>query len=87
MNLSITLPDDVGQRLKEEWEDIPRRALEALAREAYLGGIITDGEVMRMLNLKSRWHVEEFLKTSRAYMDYTEADLEQDITTIDKLIS
>jgi len=87
MNVSITLPDDVGQQLKTKWEDIPGKALEALASEAYRSGIITDAEVMRMLNLKSRWHVEHFLKHSLAYMDYTEADFKEDIATLDRLTS
>ncbi len=85
MNVSITVPDDVGHRLKEKWKDIPRRALEALAIEAYKSSVVTDAEVQSMLNLSSRWEVEEFLKRSQAYVDYTEEDLQHDIDILDKL--
>ena len=33
MELAITLPDDIGQQLKREWEDLPRRTLEEVLGE------------------------------------------------------
>ena len=83
-NVSIAIPDDVMRRLEGQWADVPRHALEALAIEAYRIGILTSAEVQRMLRLQSRWEVDELLKLAQAYLDYTEADLEQDIRTIDK---
>lgn len=85
MNVSIAIPDDVMQRLEGQWTDIPQRALEALSIEAYRMGILTSAEVQRMLNLASRWDVETLLKRSKVYLDYTEADLEQDIQTFERL--
>lgn len=73
------------QRLKGQWTDIPRHALEALAIEAYRVGILTSAEVQRMLNLRSRWEADTLLKRAQAYLDYTEADLEQDIQTLERL--
>lgn len=35
-----------------------------------------------MLNLSSRWEVENFLQQEQAFLDYTEADLEGDIHAI-----
>lgn len=43
-------------------------------------------EVRRMLNFSSRWETYEFLKREKAYLPYTEADLEQDIKTINDLL-
>ena len=84
MDVSIIVPDDVVHRLKTRWNDLSRSTLEALAIEAYKAGVITENEVQRMLNLDSRWDVDEFLKRARAYIDYTEIDLQQDIDSIRK---
>ncbi len=80
MDVSIIVPEDVAQRLQAQWDDVPQRALEALALEAYRSGVITEAEVQQMLGLPSRWDVEAFLKRHQAYQNYTEADLEQDIS-------
>ncbi|MCW5849217.1 MAG: UPF0175 family protein [Anaerolineae bacterium] len=82
MDVSIMVPDDVARQLEATWDNVPQRALEALALEAYRTGVLTEAEVQRMLGFLSRWEVEEFLKRSHAYLDYTEADLEQDIEAI-----
>ena len=82
MNISIFVPDDVIQKMEARWEDVSRRALEALAIEAYRAGVITEAEVQRMLNLSSRWETDKFLKQAQTYINYTEADLQNDIDTI-----
>jgi hypothetical protein len=61
--------------------------LEVLAIEACKAGVITETEVMRMLDLPSRWEVDRFLKNAQAYIDYTDADLDQDIDAIRKAAS
>lgn len=85
MNISIEVPDDVVDHLQVRWDNIPRRALEALALEAYRSGVITEAQVQQMLKLPSRWEVEAFLKQAQVYLDYTEADLERDIIAIRKV--
>ena len=40
---------------------------------------------LKLLNLSSRWEKDRFLKNAHAYIDYTDADLEQDIDAIRKL--
>lgn len=87
VDVSIMLPDDVARRLEAEWDNIPRKALEALALEAHRTGVIAEAEVQRMLGFASRWEVEEFLKRSQAYLDYTEVDLEEDIVAMRGLVS
>ena len=82
MDVLIVVPDDVVHRLKTRWNDLSRSTLEALAVEAYKADVITETEVQRMLNLDSRWEVDEFLKRAHAYIDYTEVDLQQDIDSI-----
>jgi predicted HTH domain antitoxin len=82
MNISIELPEDVAQHLDTRGGDYSRRALEALAVDAYRAGEITAAEVRRMLGHSSRWETEAFLKERQAYLDYTEDDLERDIRTL-----
>ena len=85
MEVHVVVPDDVALRIKDRLEDINQYTLEALATEAYRSGLITEAEVQRMLNLPSRWQVDEFLKRSHACLDYSEADLQSDIDSIHKL--
>jgi hypothetical protein len=85
MNVLITIPDDISRKLEAQWQDVAQRAKEALAIDAYRAGVLTEAEVQRMLNLASRWQVDELLKRARAYLDYTEADLQQDINSIRQL--
>lgn len=86
MNVAIELPEDIARRLETEWPDLPRRALEALAVEGYRAGLLTRGEVQRLLNLS--WHeTEAFLKERQAYLHYTEDDLQQDRETHDRIMS
>ena len=86
MNITIEVPEDVAHQLESIWGDLPQRAVEALAIEAYRSGVITEAEVQRMLHLPSRWEVDTFLKRAKAYLDYTEADLEQDILAIRQVL-
>ncbi len=87
MNVAFEIPEDVSQRLAERWGDLSRRSLEAVAVDAYRSGVLTEHEVQRMLNLASRWEVEAFLKGAQAHLDYTEADLTNDIATLRQLRS
>lgn len=82
MHIAIEIPEDLSVRLAEEWGDLSRRTLEAVAAQAYRAGALTSHEVQRLLELDSRWATEEFLKRSGAWLDYTEADLDQDISAL-----
>ena len=86
VNIAIELPDDVTRHLEARGGNLPRRALEALALEAYRAGEITEAEVQQMLHMSSRWEAEAFLKRAQAYLDYSEADLEQDIAALRRVL-
>lgn len=45
MEISIQIPDDVGERLHSRWQDLPRHALEALVSDAYRRDVLTAAEV------------------------------------------
>jgi predicted HTH domain antitoxin len=78
--LTIKLPEEIERQLEAAWEDLPRRALEALAVEGYRTGALTRGQVGTLLNLNF-WETESFLKERAAFLPYTLEDLEQDRLT------
>jgi acyl-CoA hydrolase len=78
-HVAIELPEEIASRLGEAG-DLARVVLEALAAQGYRSGKLTHAEVQRMMGLTSRWETDSFLKQAGAYLDYTEADLEHDLT-------
>ena len=47
MRVTIRLPDDISEALKDQWDDVPRRSLEAIAVEAYRSGALTESQIRR----------------------------------------
>jgi predicted HTH domain antitoxin len=87
MQITIELPDDIANQLKLRPADVSRRVLELIAADHYRQGHIGAAEVRRMLNFASRWETYEFLKREKAYLPYTEDDLEQDVQAIRNLLT
>jgi len=85
MEVLIQVPDDIAERLRVHWPDLPRRVLESLVADAYRTEFLTSAEVQRMLGLETRWDTDAFLKREGAYLRYTEEDFQQDIETLRRL--
>jgi len=79
MKVTIDLPDDVSAALKGRWDDVPRRSLEAIAVEGYRTGALTETQVRRLLQLETRFQTHALLKEHHVPLQYTEADLEDDL--------
>jgi predicted HTH domain antitoxin len=79
MKVTIELPEDVSAALKGRWGDVPRRSLEAIAVEGYRTGALTETQVRRLLQLETRFQVHALLKEHHVPLQYTEADLEDDL--------
>ena len=77
-HIAIELPEEIASRLGRE-DNLSNVALRALAAQAYRDGQLTHAEVQRVLGFKSRWETDAFLKQAGAYLDYTEADLDNDL--------
>ena len=58
---------------------MPRRSLEAIAVEGYRTGALTESQVRRLLGFDSRFHVHALLKEHCVPLQYTSADLEDDL--------
>jgi predicted HTH domain antitoxin len=79
MRVNIQLPDDISAALEEQWDDVPRRSLEAIAVEAYRSGALTEAQVRRLLGLESRFEVHALLKAHHVPLQITAADVEEDL--------
>ncbi|RUR73782.1 UPF0175 family protein [Chlorogloeopsis fritschii PCC 9212] len=82
IQIIIELPDDIANQLQLQPANFSRRILELIVADNYRQGRIGAAEVRRMLNFSSRWETYEFLKREKAYLPYTEDDLEQDVQSI-----
>ena len=87
MQITIDIPEDLGNLLEVKWGNLSRRTLESLAVDGYRSGVLTRGQVRQLLNLSSFYEVEQFLKERGADLLYSEEDLEKDIQTAHQLIS
>ncbi|MDO8681584.1 MAG: UPF0175 family protein [Acidobacteriota bacterium] len=81
MQVTIQLPADILAALSEQWENVPRRSLEAVAVEGYRSGALTEAQVRRLLELDTRFQVHALLKEHRVPLQYTTADLEDDLAS------
>ena len=79
MEVTISLPEDISAALKEQWDNVPRRSLEAIAVEAYRTGALTESQVRRLLGFETRFQVHALLKEHKVPLRYTAADLEDDL--------
>jgi predicted HTH domain antitoxin len=87
MQITIELPDDIANQLQLQPANISRRILELIAADNYRQGRIGAAQVRRMLNFSSRWETYEFLKREKAYLPYTEDDIEQDAQAIRNVLA
>ncbi len=79
MKVTIQLPEDISAALEAQWDNIPRRSLEAIAIEGYRTGGLTEAQVRRLLELDTRFQVHALLKEPHVPLRYTEADVEDDL--------
>lgn len=79
MQVTIQFPEDISAALKGQWDDVPRRSLEAIAVEAYRTGALNEAQVRRLLGLDTRFQVHALLKEHHVPLQYTSADLEDDL--------
>ena len=85
MELTVSIPDDVAQRLTQTGGDLSRRALEALAADEYKHGHLTKPELRRLLGLETSDQIDTFLKAHDIWIDYTPEDLERERSGLRRL--
>jgi hypothetical protein len=85
MNLTVEIPDDVGQRLAALGGDLSRRALEALALEEYKRGHLSNRDLRRLLGFNTRYQLDGFLKEHGLFEPYDLDDLERERRDLERL--
>jgi predicted HTH domain antitoxin len=79
MSVTIELPEDISAALEGQWDNVPRRSLEAIAVEAYRTGALTESQIRRLLGFESRFQVHALLKEHQMPLRYTAEDVESDL--------
>ena len=85
MSVTIELPESIATQLQTNWGDLSRRALEALAVEAYRAELLSQPQVGEILGFDF-WETEQFLKQRRAFLHYDEDDFQQDSLTHERAL-
>jgi hypothetical protein len=63
MNVTVEIPDDIGQRLREAGSDLSRLTLEALMAEEYRRGHLTESDLRRVLGSETGGRIEGVVPT------------------------
>jgi hypothetical protein len=87
MQVTLTIPDSLAEQLIADGQDPSRTALEALAVEGYRTQRLSEAEVKRMLGYGTRMQVHALLKEHDVYLNYSIADIEQDIKASDEFLA
>lgn len=85
MRITLEVPEDIARALAGGPGSLDRAALEALAAEGYRSGLLSETQVMRLLNLTSRFAVHDWLRLREIPFRYTETDLSDDLATLTDL--
>lgn len=87
MEITIKIPDELGNQVAREGKDPARVALEALALEGYRTERLSESSLRQMLGFQSRIEVHAFLKEHGVYLHYDVSDLKRDEETARRLRS
>ena len=78
MDLTIQIPDALGDRLAAEGRDLVRRALEGFALAEFKSRRITKAEMRGPLGFETRYELDGFLKAHQVYDEHTLEDFERE---------
>ena len=84
MEITITIPEDITNRLHTDAHELQRRVMEKIAVELYQEGA-GEEQIRRLLNLDTRFEVHALLKRHGVPLRYTLQDLEDDRETLRRL--
>ena len=78
MQVTIELPDELGEQIRKTSGDVARRMLEAFSVDSYRTGNLTGWQVQQLLGLKNRFELDALLKRAGVLREYTAEELERD---------
>lgn len=82
MQITFTVPDEVAEHVASEGKSPAQAALEALALEGYRTEKLSESDVRQMLGFETRMQVHAFLKQHDVYLNYSLAELEDDLHSV-----
>lgn len=82
--IKIYVPVEIASNLAVDENDLSRKTLEALAIEGYRNGRLSIGQVAELLEL-TVLQTEDFLFDKNVPLNYSAADFEEDLMTINNL--
>jgi hypothetical protein len=85
MQVNIEVPEDIARALTSGSASVNRAALEGLAAEGYRSALLSESQLMRLLELPSRFAVHAWLRQRQIPYRYTEADLAVDLASLTEL--
>lgn len=85
MRIWLDLPDNAVGQLAEEGRDLSRVALEALAIDAYRTNRITTHVLCQLLEIRSRYELDGFLKRHGVPLEYSIDDFDRESATSARL--
>jgi hypothetical protein len=85
MNLIVRIPDAFAARLSATQGDLERRALEALAPEAYRAGRLTRPELRELLGFATRGELDGFLKDHGMTEGITVEEFDRQMQDLDRI--
>ena len=86
MQLTIDFPEDVIVSLQKHFGDLSKHTRETLAIEGYRAGVLGESQLRRMLGLRTRMHVDAFLKQAGVDYPYGSVEILHDIETNDRVL-
>ncbi|HKQ88755.1 MAG TPA: UPF0175 family protein [Candidatus Acidoferrales bacterium] len=87
MQITVSIPDEFAKAIAPEGKDAARIALEALALEGYRSEALGENDVRRILGFRTNLQVHAFLKEHAVHLQYSAADLEEDVAAANKLVA
>jgi hypothetical protein len=75
MQITISIPEDIGNQLQQNWENLPQKVLESLAIEAYRNRIMNVVQIQQLLKFSSLSETEQFLQQSQIYVPFSKENL------------
>jgi hypothetical protein len=85
MNLIVTIPDELAERLGADAAALERRALEALVADEYRAGRMTKPEVYAVLGFEVLDEFDGFLKAHGVYEQCTVDEINREVETLARL--
>jgi hypothetical protein len=85
VEVAIQLPDEVAAMIRHQNRDLSRWSLEKLLCSLYRDGLLSQVEAMQGLGVNSRLVFEDLLSRHHLHRDWSVAEIDAEITALDRL--